>query len=217
MSRILNGASQPQTKLGKLKAIPLEPVMDFPIIPTTPEGGVIVTYLRTPRRPSGRPIAGTRANHSTAVLAALLLVGVAFSLPVSAAEPLATAYTNWDDVTLDLMTVERRGNVLTVKWAVNNEGDTRVTVTFVLTGAARTYVVDEESGTKFFVLTDKEGACLASQSAWQSGGYGISDRLEAGKTKRYWMKLPAPAPEVKEVTVFFNRTEPLEGIAITDR
>lgn len=151
---------------------------------------------------------------------ALLVFAVLLGLgptPTFAAEPLASAYTNWDDVSLDLMAVERRGNVLTVKWAVHNEGDSNVDVGFALKGNAGSYVVDEESGTKFFVLTDKEGACLASQSAYVgSNQTGITGRIEPGKTKRYWMKLPAPAPEVKEVTVFFDGTEPLEGIAIKD-
>lgn len=185
-----------------------------------------MSHPQTPSRPSGQRNSGARANSSarllttfsTRVLAALLLLGVAISLPVSADEPLATADTNWDDVTLDLMTVERKGNVLTVKWTLTNEGDARADISFVLKGDALTYVVDEERGTKFFVLTDEEGACLASQSTYLSGNKtGIADRLEAGETKRYWMKLPAPAPEVKAITVFFDGTEPLEDIAITDR
>jgi hypothetical protein len=136
-----------------------------------------------------------------------------------AAEPIATAFTNWDDVTLELMVVERRSRVLTVKWAVRNERDGSQKVQFALTGnGARTYVVDEESGTKYFALQDEEGSCLASECVYlNSSSHGISEEIDGGKTRRYWMKLPAPPPEVSNVTVFFDETEPLEDVPISER
>lgn len=152
----------------------------------------------------------------TVALAAtwLLLVCAA----AQSSEPIATAYTNWDDVSLELMVVERKGSVLTVKWAVRNEGEERQRVKFSLTrAAARTYAVDEESGTKYFVLTDEEGACLASECAWVGGSEGIEEDVDAGKVKRFWMKLPAPPPEISSLTLFFDETEPLEDVSIADK
>jgi hypothetical protein len=138
----------------------------------------------------------------------LAIGGVAF-----AAEPLASAETNWDGVVLDLMAVERKGSVLTVKWAMRNEGDEQQSFDFNLKpDRAMTYAVDEESGTKYYVLTDEEGNLLSSSNYER-----IYDRLPAGKTKRYWMKLPAPPPEVTTLTLFFDETEPLEDVPITDK
>lgn len=139
--------------------------------------------------------------------------------PGRAAEAMASAETNWDGVRLDLMSVERKGSVVTVKWAVENHGGDQVQVHFPLVGdAVTTYMVDEEQGTKYYVLTDKEKQALASQSTYVgSGSHGIQEYVPAGATKRYWMKLPAPPPDVKTVTLLFTNTEPFEDVTITDK
>lgn len=147
---------------------------------------------------------------------ALFVLTTGFSLPLAAA--LASAPMSKDGLTIDLLSVDRKGSVLTVKWAVRNSGKEKASFVFVLTHSATTYVLDEENGTKYYVLTDKEGHVLASQDKWFSGsGYVISDSIEPDKTMRYWMKLPAPPPAVKTINLVFTDTEPFEGIAITDK
>jgi len=138
--------------------------------------------------------------------------------PAAAAEPLASAETNWNGVTLDLMSVDRKGSVLTVKWAVHNQG-AQVEVRFGLSGKqVTTYVVDEDSGTKYYALTDQEGNLVASQHVYLgSDTFGIAEYVPAGQSKRYWAKLPAPPAEVKTLTVFFTGTEPFEEIPIMDK
>jgi hypothetical protein len=137
---------------------------------------------------------------------------------VGGPKPLATGPTNWPGVTIDLMSVERKGSVLTVKWAVKSAAAKTETVQFELTGKPQTtYLLDEESGTKYYALTDKEGNTLASEHAYAGGAYGISDYLEAGATNRYWAKFPAPPPAVKTINVFFTNSDPFEGVAITDK
>ena len=117
------------------------------------------------------------------------------------------------------MSVERKGSVLTVKWAVRNAGAKQAAVKFNLTGRQQTtYVLDEESGTKYYALTDKEKNTLASAHEYLGAdGYGISDNLEAGATSRYWAKYPAPPPAVKTINIFFTNSDPIEGVAITDK
>lgn len=154
-------------------------------------------------------------------LATIALLSI--SVRVSGAEPIAiaTVETNWDGISLDVLALERKGSVLTLKWAVRNDGEEATAVQFSLTGKhVRTYVVDEESGTKYYVLTDKEGHAVASSHTWMYGGdaYGIHLKAAAGKSSRLWMKLPAPPPEVKVVTLFFDEAaEPLEDVPITDK
>lgn len=151
----------------------------------------------------------------------LLVLFLVAGVPVHAAQssPLATAETNWTGVSLDLLSVERKGSVLTVKWAVHNTGGAEADVRFGLTGKQiTTYVLDEENGVKYYTLTDQEGHALASESEYVGADTsGISDKIPAGETRRYWMKLPAPPPEVKEVTVFFANTEPFESVGIAER
>jgi hypothetical protein len=147
-------------------------------------------------------------------LAALLLASAAF-----AAKPLATVSTNWDGIELDLMSVERKGSVLTVKWAVRNTGAEAVKPAFTMVGdGSSTYLVDEENGTKYYALTDKEGHILATMHEYiGSNRSGIAESIEPGTTKRYWAKFPAPPPAVKSISVFFTNTEPIEEVAITDK
>ena len=141
------------------------------------------------------------------------------ALPASAqVKPIATGPTNWPSVTIDLMSVERKGSVLTVKWAVKSAAPKTETVQFQLTGNRKTtYVLDEESGTKYYALTDKEGNVLASEHEHTGDSYGVSDYLEAGATNRYWAKFPAPPAEVKAINIFFSNSDPFEGVAITDK
>lgn len=139
---------------------------------------------------------------------------------VGGPKPLATGPTNWEGVTIDLMSVERRAasSVLTVKWAVRNQGAKQATITFTMTGSKQTtYVLDEESGTKYYALTDKEKNTLASEHVYTGDGFGINDYVEAGTTSRYWAKYPAPPPAVKTINIFFTNSDPFEGIAITDK
>ena len=151
----------------------------------------------------------------TASLAALCLAPPSFAQ----VKPIASGPTNWNDVTIDLMSVERKGSVLTVKWAVKNAGAKTETVTFALSGKnMTTYLVDEESGTKYYALTDKEKNTLASEHTYIGGdASGISDYLEAASTNRYWAKFPAPPAAVKSINIFFTNSDPFEGVAITDK
>lgn len=148
--------------------------------------------------------------------AVTLLLALA-ATPLVAAS-LGSAQMNVEGLTLDLVAVERRGNVLTVRWTVKNTGAKTATAKFQLTGdRVTTYAVDEENGTKYYTLTDKEGHVLASQHEYTDSSYGISDYVKAGETKRYWMKLPAPPPAVKTINLLFTDTEPFESVPITNK
>lgn len=143
------------------------------------------------------------------VLALTLLCTTALS-----AASLGSAPMNVEGLTLDLLSVERKGNVLTVKWAVKNGSQKAATVDLDLAGkGATSYVVDEESGTKYFALTDKEGYLLATEHEYG----GIYEHIPPGQTKRFWAKFPAPPPAVKTINILFSDTEPFESIAITDK
>jgi hypothetical protein len=160
----------------------------------------------------------TAAGVLAALCALAALLAPAAPAQAAPAEPLASAPTNWPDVEVALMALERKGNVLTVKWAVTNGGDERSSVRFGLTSQATSYLVDEENGTKYYVLTDQDGNALASEHTWIDGNtWGVSDTLEPGATARYWAKFPAPPPEVKTLTVLFDQTEPFEEVPITDK
>ena len=143
----------------------------------------------------------------------VVLFVFALALPVLASN-LGTSPLNVDGLTLDLLSVERKGQVVTVKWAVRNGGAKSAYADFDLAGKkATTYLVDEENGTKYFVLTDKEGQLLATEHEYD----GIYEQIAPGQTKRFWAKFPAPPPAVKSINILFTDADPFEGIAITDK
>ena len=149
-----------------------------------------------------------------AIVRSTALVSILFlSFSMLFAAPVATVPTNIDGVEIDVTAVERRNNVLTVKWTVRNTSAERQEVAFALVqNNPTTYIVDEESGTKYFVLTDKEGKVLATEHTWvKSGSYGIGETVEPGKSMRFWAKFPAPPPAVKSINILFtDAAEPLE-------
>lgn len=158
----------------------------------------------------------------TAAGLCLVTLTLGFAVPL-AAVPIGTAETNTPGVSLDLVSLERKGAVLTVKWAVRNgnadpdKGKQQVKFGY-MGPKSRTYLVDEESGTKYFVLTDKEGKSVAAQHEYLGADvYGVVEYVEGGGTRRYWAKFPAPPPEVKVLTVFFDETEPFESAPITEK
>jgi hypothetical protein len=159
-------------------------------------------------------------------LAIVLSVGCALALPAAAraqvaaaAKPLASNPTNFEGLTIDLMSVERKASILTVKFAVRNTGASQSQVKLGLTGRDQTtYLLDEESGTKYYALTDKEKHTLASEHTYLgSDTFGIEEYVQPGATARYWIKFPAPPPAVKTINLYFTKTDPFEGIAITDK
>lgn len=153
--------------------------------------------------------------------AALVMVFAALSLFAAtgeAADPITTADTNWSDVTVDVMSVTRKGNVMTVKFAAVNNGGKAQQVAFGFTGHDVCYAVDEESGSKYYVLTDEEGNPVASAKEWMPNStHGINREVAPGSSLRVWMKLPAPPPEVTVISLFLNETDPIEDVPITDR
>ena len=152
------------------------------------------------------------------VRVAVFLILVAFSTSVVSAAGIAQSASNVEGLSIDVTSVERKGNVLTIKWAVANSGAKTATASFGLAGnGITTYLVDEESGTKYYALTDKEGHVLASEHDFAGGPYGISEYVNAGQTKRFWAKFPAPPPAVKTINIFFTEAEPVESVAITDK
>lgn len=143
---------------------------------------------------------------------AVLLFALVFAFPTLAAN-LGTSPLK-DGLTMELLSVERKGNVVTVKWSVKNEGTKSAMADFDLEGnKATTYLVDEENGTKYFALTDKEGQLLATEHEYN----GIWESLEPGESARFWAKFPAPPPAVKSINLLFTKADPFESIAITDK
>jgi hypothetical protein len=142
-----------------------------------------------------------------------VLLAVLFAASPLVAAGLGSGLSN-EGFMIELASVERKGNVLTVRWSVRNDNPKDKYYDIDLQGpTATTYLVDEDSGTKYYALTDKEGHLLATETEY----YGIYEQIDAGQTMRFWAKFPAPPPAVKTINVHFTKSEPFESIAITDK
>lgn len=143
-----------------------------------------------------------------AVLSAVLSTAI----PASAAS-LGSSLSN-EGFMIELTSVERKGNVVTVKWSARNDNPKAKYYDVDLAGErATSYLVDEENGTKYYALTDKEGHLLATETEYE----GIWEQIEPGATMRFWAKFPAPPPAVKTINVLLTKSEPFESVAITDK
>jgi hypothetical protein len=146
-------------------------------------------------------------RHLAVTLAVLLVAS-----PLAAAG-LGSGLSN-EGFMIELTSVERKGNVLTVRWSARNDGAKGKHYDVDLAGATATsYLVDEESGTKYYALTDKEGHLLATETEYD----GIWENIEPGQTMRFWAKFPAPPPAVKAINILFTKSEPFESVPITDK
>jgi len=156
---------------------------------------------------------------ATSVLAFVMLaILTAPGGTVQAGEAIATAETNWQGVEVHVMNLDRRGAVLTAKFVAVNTSDESRSIAFGFIGNDVCYAVDEESGSKYYVLTDTEGNPVASAKEWMPNStHGINRKLDPGASVRVWMKLPAPPPEVTSVSLFLNETDPIEDVPITDK
>ena len=149
---------------------------------------------------------------STPSRLAVLLAVVSIASPLAAAG-LGSGVSN-EGFMIELASVERKGNVLTVRWSARNDNPKEKYYDIDLQGdKATTYLVDEESGTKYYALTDKEGHLLATEDEYE----GSYEKMQPRQTMRFWAKFPAPPPAVKAINIHLSKSEPFESIAITDK
>ena len=117
-----------------------------------------------------------------------LLPAVLFVASPLAAASLGSGLSN-EGFMIDLTSVERKGNIVTVRWSARNDTAKAKYYDIDLAGAGATsYLVDEESGTKYYALTDKEGHLLATESEYE----GIWEQIDAGATMGSGQSLHRP-------------------------
>ena len=116
-----------------------------------------------------------------------------------------------DGVTVELVSVTRGDNDLTIKFKYANTGSK--TVEFYKSNyghdniAALVYYIDPKNKKKYTAIKDAEGKPLAS--------LGENIKLEAGGSKPGWVKLPAPPADTTAITVVLPGAPPFEKVPIT--
>lgn len=124
---------------------------------------------------------------------------------------LASQETNWSGVVVEVTEFLRKGNTLTAKLRVRNQGGAKAEPDFYF---SQMYVMDPAGGKKYEVLKDEAGNYIGGvRSGWRDRWY---DTLEPGQSAVVWMKFPAPPPEVRVVTLQIPNTPPFDDLAIQD-
>lgn len=124
---------------------------------------------------------------------------------------LASQETNWTGVVAEVTEFRRKGNTLTAKVRLRNQGSEKVQSEVIY---KEVYLMDLAAGRKYQVLQDEKGAYIAGlKSGWNDRWYGD---LGPGESYTLWAKFPAPPAEVKSVTLQVPGMPPFEDLAIQD-
>lgn len=135
--------------------------------------------------------------------------------PEAAAVPagtvLASQETNWQGIVAEVTELRRKGNTLTAKVRLRNQGTEKVQPEVLY---KEVYLMDLGAGKKYEALRDEKGAYIAAlRSNWNDRWYG---ELEPNESYTLWVKFPAPPPEVKSITLQVPGVPPFEDLAIQD-
>lgn len=124
--------------------------------------------------------------------------------------PLASQPTNWQGVTADITEFKRKGNTLTVRTRLHNDGGKEA---FVTLKYDKCFLLDADAGKKYQVLKDDAGAAIAQVN---SGNDEWHESVKPGQTQIIWMKFPAPPATVKSISLSIDNTPPFDDLAIQD-
>jgi hypothetical protein len=149
------------------------------------------------------------------VLAALFVLIAAAPAPE---KPIAVHEHEAGGVDVALWEVKRTGpEVITVKWSYTNKTGQRKQLTDKRTGwpdpyrlVFEGYLMDDESRTKYPVLTDSDQHPVAPRH----GGVNEFVYLAPHQTLKTWAKFAAPPAETKTIGVYIPRVEPFENVPI---
>ncbi|HWM91586.1 MAG TPA: hypothetical protein VN493_12540 [Thermoanaerobaculia bacterium] len=131
--------------------------------------------------------------------------------PVAPGAVLASQETNWQGIVAEVTEFRRKGNTLTAKVRLRNQGSAAIQPEVIY---KEVYLMDLGAGKKYEVLRDEKGAYIAAlKSGWSERWYG---EIEPGQSYTLWVKFPAPPPEVKSVTLQVPGVPPFEDLAIQD-
>ena len=124
---------------------------------------------------------------------------------------LASQETNWPGIVAEVTEFRRKGNTLTAKVRLRNQGSGEVETSVLYN---EVYLMDLGAGKKYQVLRDEKGTFIAAlRAGWSDRWY---DNLGPGESYTLWVKFPAPPAEVRSITLQVPGVPPFEDLAIQD-
>lgn len=137
------------------------------------------------------------------------------SPPAAASDVIQSQDSNIPGVMGELTQCKRSEGVLSVKVRFHNTSSKAVEFDIFHGGndSEREKAFITAANKKYFILKDSGGEYLTSQGE----GGGLKVKLDPGQSYTWWAKFPAPASEVKKLTLMTPVTPPFENVPITDK
>ena len=139
----------------------------------------------------------------------LLLVGLG---SLVAADVIQTQESDiWEGVEADLIKINIRNDILTLRFKIRNTDSTDHTVEFYFKDC---YIVDAASQKKYFPLKDSEGQFIGGpkEKDWEGGRFRIS--IDAGSSAGFWLKFPVPTDNPESIDISIPGFFPFEEVSL---
>ena len=149
------------------------------------------------------------------VLCLFIGPGWAQTKPQKTTKVLASQELDVEGVTAEVIESTRRGDMLTVRVRLRNNGAAPVKVMLARGGLSyhtANYIVAGD--TKYEIMRDTAGHVLATP---RDGGGWLEAKIPPKRTFAWWAKYPAPPAEVKSYTLYLNVGPPIEDVPIEEK
>ena len=128
---------------------------------------------------------------------------------VSTADVMARQETDVKNLTAEVLEFRRRGSTLNARVRFVNQGSASVQPVITYADA---YVMDAASRKKYDVLKDEGNRYIAALRPGYADQWYAS--IAPGETQTIWLKFPAPATDVRTLTLVLPKVAPFEDLAI---
>lgn len=140
-------------------------------------------------------------------LLSMLSMGVAFGNEVIQTQESDT----WDEIEIDLISLEVRNDIVTLRFKFRNEGEDRQKIDFYFKDC---YIMDEANQKKYYPLKDSDGFFICGPSAGDHKGGYFEVTIESSKSKGLWLKFPQPTDNPETITISIPGAFPFEVIEL---
>ena len=151
-----------------------------------------------------------RLNQRIGIAAAAVLLALSAGAAEQAVLPMKVE-SEINAVSVELTSVQKTGDTLTVKWKYISTGDKDTGKLFNQMGGQiedKVYYIDTKNKKKYLVVRDSENHPVIS---------AVHDlRLAPGETKNCWAKFPAPPADVTAIAVYIPGAPPFENVAVAE-
>jgi len=139
--------------------------------------------------------------------ALVILMGTLFAQEVLETQ----SHDTLDGVEVDLLKVDVRNNIVTLRFKVRNTATATQSWQFNFENC---YIIEETSQKKYFPLKDSDGLYIAGPVFDKNNGGRFWFDLMPGGTKSIWIKFPEPTDSPETITVFLPGVSPFEEVSL---